>query len=548
MKTVSVCIVGGGPVGMMLALNLNAFGVSSIVVNTDAETLQQPRGSTQNARTMEHYRRLGLSREIRKLGLPPNHPTDVAYFTRLNGWELARISMPSESEKMAAVRCASTTDQVVEPILRCNQMYVERYVLEHLKTVAGVELRFGWHCIGWTEETDGLTIEIEQRGSDRVEQIKASFLVGCDGGQSFVRRQLGIRYSGEATNDNQAYLSGAMVSTHIRATNFSKRVQKLGWQYWTVNATLRSNIVSLDGKDELIMLSQLPSVDHEPDDDLIKQRFVAATGQNLDFKILGHWKWVPGRALVADSFGRGRVVLGGDSAHLFTPTGGFGMNTGIDDAANLGWKLAALVQGWGGEALLSSYELERRPIAFRNTGTAKLYSRNVGSLQVPPEIEEESAAGAAARAEVGRVAATFAEEFASIGIQLGARYDMSPIVVPDGTAPPSDDPFKYVPSACPGGRAPHLWLPDHTSLFDRFGPGFTLLLLAGAQNDGAQLCRSAVERGIPVRVLRVDEPEARDLYEANMALIRPDQHVAWRGDQLPEDADKLLDTVVGHRV
>jgi hypothetical protein len=305
-------------------------------------------------------------------------------------------------------------------------------------------------------------------------------------------------------------------------------------------------MVTLDGKDELIMLSQLPSVDHEPDDRLIIQRFSAVTGQDLDFKILGHWKWVPGRALVADSFGRGRVVLAGDSAHLFTPTGGFGMNTGIDDAANLGWKLAALVQGWGGEALLPSYELERRPIAFRNTGTAKLYSRNVGSLQVPPEIEEESAAGAAARAQVGRIAATFAEEFASIGIQLGARYDGSPIVVPDGTFLPSDDPFRYVPSACPGGRAPHIWLADHTSLFDLFGPGFTLLLLAGAESDGTELLCSAVRRGMPLKVLRIDEPEARDLYEANMALIRPDHHVAWRGNKLPEDVDKLLDTVVGH--
>ena len=171
MKSVPVCIVGGGPVGMNLALNLAALGVRSILVNTDPESLQQPRGSTQNSRTMEHYRRHGLARHIRKLGLPPDQRTDVTYSTRTNGWELARIEMPSESEKMRRVRDAPTTDQIPEPILRCNQMYVERFVLKHLKTVANVELRFGWRCIDWTEQIDGVTVEIEDPVSGAVETM-----------------------------------------------------------------------------------------------------------------------------------------------------------------------------------------------------------------------------------------------------------------------------------------------------------------------------------------------------------------------------------------
>ena len=546
MKSVPICIVGGGPVGMVLALNLNALGVRSIVVNANSESLQLPRGSTQNARTMEHYRRLGLAAGIRKLGLPSDHPTDVVYYTRLDGWELARIAMPSESQKMATVRDASPTAQVVEPILRCNQMYVERYVLDHLKSVSNVELRYGWSCIGWREDADGVVVEIEERGTGRIEKIRSSYLVGCDGGQSFVRRQLGIHYSGEADNPGQAYLSGMMVSTHIRAPGFATRFpHRLGWQNWTLNASLRANMVSLNGKDELILLSQLPSPDHKPDTDLIARRFVAATGMETGFEVLSHWTWVPGRALVADSYGCGRTVLAGDAVHLFTPTGGFGMNTGVDDAGNLGWKLAALVQGWGGEKLLASYEAERRPIGFRNTGLARLFSRNVGSLPISSDIEEDSPRGSAARAEVGRAAADFAEEFASIGIQLGARYDNSPIVMPDGTAPPADAPFAYVPSACPGGRAPHAWLPGHVSLFDCFGGGFTLLRMRDMSDSGASLVAAAARRKIPLKVLDVEMAEVRDLYGASLALIRPDQHVAWRGNAAPNDCDALLAHVTG---
>ena len=455
--------------------------------------------------------------------------------------------MPSESEKIRRVRESSTVDQVPEPILRCNQMYVERFVLDHLKTVPNVELRFGWRCIGWTEQADGVTVEIEDTTTGAVERISCLYLAGCDGGQSFIRRKLDIRYSGDGGAGNMAYLSGMMVSTHLYCPSFFKLfLHKLGWQQWTVNASIRSNMVILNGKDELILLTQLPSPDHKPDDALIAQKFVAAVGQAVEFKILAHWTWTPGRALVADSYGRGRVVLAGDSVHLFTPTGGFGMNTGVDDAANLGWKLAALAQGWGGPNLLASYEAERRPIGIRNTGMAKHFSRNVGSLPVPPEIEEDSPRGAAAREATGRILQTFTEEFASIGIQLGARYDASPIVISDGTAPPPDDPFTYVASATPGGRAPHAWLADRSSLFDHFGSGFTLLLLPRRKDDGEGLVAAARQARIPLTRYIVDLPEIGDLYQAGMALIRPDQHLAWRGDRTPDRAAQVLRTAVGY--
>jgi len=291
------------------------------------------------------------------------------------------------------------------------------------------------------------------------------------------------------------------------------------------------------------MNSQQETADAPPDDAAIARRFLGSLGKDIPLHFLGHWCWTPGQALVAERYGEGRILLAGDAVHLFTPTGGFGMNTGIDDAANLGWKLAALVQGWGGEALLASYEIERRPIGLRNTGQARELTNNVGGVPVGPAMAEDSASGAAQRAEAGRYLANFGEEFASLGIQLGARYDGSPIIAADGSAPPRDDPYTYIPSACPGGRAPHVWLSRGVSLFDRFGQGFTLLRLG--KRDGAALIAAARRRGVPLSVVDVDHPAARDLYERDFALIRPDRHVAWRGSELPEDCAGLIAQVTG---
>ena len=239
-------------------------------------------------------------------------------------------------------------------------------------------------------------------------------------------------------------------------------------------------------------------------------------------------------------------MLCGDAAHLFTPTGGFGMNTGIDDAANLAWKLAAVVQGWGGEGLLDTYETERRPIAQRNTSAAHRFARSVGEVPVAAEMEEDSEAGAAARRAASAYLSTFGEEFASIGVQLGARYDASPLIASDET-PPTDDPAVYTPSACPGGRAPHVWLASGRSLFDALGPGFTLLCLRAPGDDAHRLRVAARQRGVPLTLVGITVPEARELYGRNYALVRPDQHVAWRGDRVPNDAESLLDRVTGAR-
>jgi len=547
-STIPVAVVGGGPVGLVLALFLDRYGVRSVLFNSDEGQWAHPKGSTQNARTLEHFRRLGISEPVRRLGLPADHPTDVAYFTRFNAWELARIRMPSEAEKMRAVAAAPATDQVPEPILRANQMYVEAFLLDYARTRPNITLRFGWQVDHLAMEADGAVVEAE-RSSDGVrESWRVSYVVGCDGGQSFVRRTLGAGYRGFDALQ-QRYMGGRMIASHLRAPTLVRSVlrHRHAWQYWSVTPEAQLMLASLNGRDEFLVFSQ-PANDARSHDATVATMVQRAAGVDAPLQMLGHRPWTGGVALVSERFGEGRVLLAGDAVHLFTPTGGFGMNTGIDDVANLSWKLAAMVHRWGGANLLDSYELERKPVAVRNTIAARELAKRNGSIPTSPAMEEDTAEGEAARRQVGAHLSTFGEAFASIGLQLGVRYDGSPIIVADG-APPADNFARYTPSSAPGGRAPHIWLDERrgrgSSLYDRLGIGFTLLRLGGHAAGSAALEAAARRRGIPLDVLDHPSDAARDLYERDLVLIRPDQHVAWRGNRPPHDPDMLWSNLVG---
>ncbi|CAN0379896.1 unnamed protein product [Discosporangium mesarthrocarpum] len=319
----------------------------------------------------------------------------------------------------------------------------------------------------------------------------------------------------------------------------------LAWQYWTVNGDGRTCIVTLDAKGKFVVLTKYPD-SGEPDEGDIARVIRNAVGADIEIEIISVREWTAGNALVADRYGEGRVLLAGDAVHLFTPTGGFGMNTGVEDSVNLGWKIAAVHHGWAPETLLATYETERRPIGIRNTQSSRKLASDVATIQVPDALEDETAAGERARAELGRHLSGFTEEFASLGIQLGARYDASPLIVGDGTASPPDSPVEYVPSACPGGRAPHVWLEDGASIHDRFGKWFTLVKFGSPDTDTSSLETAAAAQNVPLDVIDIVEPAARDLYQCAFALIRPDHHVAWRGDALPADAAALIRQVSGN--
>ncbi|MGH2937003.1 MAG: FAD-dependent monooxygenase [Solirubrobacterales bacterium] len=544
-----VVIVGAGPVGMVLALFLDRHGVASTVFNVDTTSRWHPKGNTHNARTMEHYRRLGISPAIRQLGLPFEHPTDVAYFTRFSAWEIARLRMPSEAEKQRAVAEADPIDQVPEPLHRGNQMYVERYLLAYTRTRPRIAMRLGWQVTDVDQDDDGVTVVAHEVNGDGRETWRSSYVVGCDGGRSIVRRGLGISYEGHGTID-QDILGGRATATHLRLPSMYTDFfgDQPAWLYWSLNKDVAMVLQSLNGADEFMLVTS--SIDPDrPDDAAVRRLLYLATGTEIPVEVLGHRGWTPGAALVAESFGHGRAHLAGDAAHLFTPTGGFGMNTGIDDAANLSWKLAAMVRGWGGGDLMASYEAERRPVAYRNTAAARELNNNLGAISRPAALDDDSSSGEAARQALSRVLMTMGEEFASIGVQLGARYDESPLIAHTDN-PPADHPTVYEPSSVPGGRAPHAWLDDWhgpgSSLFDCFArDGFTLLRLGAKARDASALQAAFAERRIPLSTVDIASEVVRELYQCDLALVRPDQHVAWRGNRVGDDADAVVRVVAG---
>ena len=274
--------------------------------------------------------------------------------------------------------------------------------------------------------------------------------------------------------------------------------------------------------------------------------FHAALGKPLDVEIIARSSWTAGYTLVAEKFQRGRVFLGGDAAHLFTPTGGLGYNTAVEDAVNLGWKLAAAVKGWGGPHLLDTYEVERQAIARRNTSYARSFAASIGGYIPPAELEDEGPTGEAARRAAGDYLNAHARaEFNIPGVTFGGRYDNSPITISDGTPPPPDAANTYVPTACPGGRAPHIWLSDGRSLFDTFGPEFSLLRLGPRTSDTTQFVEAAKALSIPLTVVDAASEETHELYGAELALVRPDQIIAWRGEERA-DPTSILRQAAGH--
>ena len=556
-----VAIVGGGPVGLVLALFLDFDGVETTLFNTEEQSRWHPKGNGQNARTMEHYRRLGFSDEVRRLGLPSDHPFDQAYFTRLAAHEIYRFPMPSRDERIALRRRMPVTDQLPEPMFHVNQMYVERFLLERARTRPNIDVRFGWHVEWLTQDDTEVTLHARKTDGSEEATWTAPYAVGCDGARSLVRRTLGIAYEGDVQT-RDAYWAGQFFSVHMRIPDLYPKFvgHRRAWMYWAVNQDphTRGVIIALNGIDEFMMLVKPSGGRTDVDVDEIADWVKRSIGAEIPVEVLGHYPWSAGQALVAERYKVGRVMIAGDAAHLFTPTGGFGMNTGIDDSANLAWKLAAVLQGWGGPRLLDTYEAERKPIGYRNTGAARKYASMMHDAVVPEDIERHGPVGETVRkaaAEMSYIRKNHfvrLEEQDCVGVQLGARYDGSPIIVPDGEPPLDHFPEtydEYVPSGVPGGRAPHVWLDDvrrqSSSLFDRLGHGFTLLHFAAAA-DTTTLERAAAARGIPLTTLDVRVPEGRGLYGRDLGLIRPDQYIAWRGDRLPDDCDALLTRVTGH--
>ncbi|MEE2746598.1 MAG: FAD-dependent monooxygenase, partial [Pseudomonadota bacterium] len=541
-------IIGGGSVGLSLSMELGSRNVNNILVNERHTTSTHPKGSTLNSRTMEHLRRLGLADRVRKSGLPLDYPTDSVYVTRLSGYELGRLPMPTLREKISNPGPWGETLLTPEPIHRSNQFYFEEIMYTHAQTFDSSNILFGWKLLSFKENSDGVRAEIQNVDTMEIEYVICNYLVGCDGGNSLVRKQLGFSYQGRSSSGDKFY-DGKMLSIYIKAPNIFDIINMpLAWHYWTINPQGRVDFITLDGKGEFVLLAEISGAD-----DVNKKRVEMivknAIGAETHFEVISVQEWVAGLALVVDHYQKGRVFLAGDAVHLFTPSGGFGFNTGIDDAANLGWKLAGVIQGWASVDLLETYETERLPIGLRNTSASGDYANKIGSLSFPKYIDEDSKRGDIARNNLKEELMSFKEEFASMGVVLGARYDTSPIIISDKTTPPPDDRANYVPSACPGGRAPHYWIKEKYSLYDQLEEGFNLIyFIKTDQEILSKFDATCRKLGIPFSLVEIREKGIRDLYGANYAIIRPDHHVAWRGNKIPANPGHVMKLLTGHNI
>jgi 2-polyprenyl-6-methoxyphenol hydroxylase-like FAD-dependent oxidoreductase len=548
MDAVDVMICGGGPCGLMLANELGRRGVSVLLADDKESTAFNPQANATQARTMEHFRRLGFAEAIRSQGLPPDFPTDIAYFTRYAGHELGRFRLPSAQEAKRRARELRGSWSAAELPHRVSQKYVEAELRRQAERLAGVRVHYGHRVLDFVEGADGVTTTVENRQTGERFEVRSRYLVGADGPRSFVRDKLGFRYTGE-TGVVRDFMGGRMFAIYLRCPAFYAEIPHApAWMNVTFNGDRRAFMAAVDGKGEFAFHTQLRA--HEKEESISETDaaalFTSAVGRALPVEILSRGGWTAGHSLVADHFQRGRVFLGGDAVHLFTPTGGLGYNTAVEDAVNLGWKLASVLQGQANPALLDTYESERRPLAVRNTGYARMFADSLGLFTPVPELEEDSPRGEAARMAAGAYLEQHGRaEFNIPGITFGGRYDGSPAIVPDHTQAPPDSANTYTPTACPGGRPPHVWLQDGTSLYDRFGFDWTLLCLGERDIDATPFIEAMRRCHITLSVVRLADPGVYAAYEAPLVLIRPDQIVAWRG-HAPTAADNIVQRLLRH--
>lgn len=534
---VPVLIVGAGPVGLALAGDLGWRGIQCTLVERTDGVIRQPRMDMVGIRSMEFCRRWGIVPWVESAGYNRDYPQDCAWVTDLNGYEFGREPFPAP----AAEKCPPVSPQKRE---RCPQNFFDPVLVRFVRSTGRVDLRHETELESFQDRGDHVVATLKHDVTGERSQVEADYLVGCDGGASSVRQALGIAMTGEPVlsyTTNVVFRCGGLEKLHTK---------KPGYRFIFIGPEgTWATLVAINGRDQWRFSLVGDATRRQVTEEEMRRAVVRAVGREFDFEILSMLPWVR-RQLVADHYRKGRVFIAGDAAHLTSPTGGFGMNTGILDAVNLSWKLAAMVQGWGGEHLLDSYEFEQQPVAVRNVTEASENLRRMLSPRVlkpdPAVFDQDDPNIEAARREYGqRYTEMMRREWFSVGIHLGYVYEASPIVVPDGTPPPPNEVARYTPTARPGSRAPHAWLSEGRSTLDLFGHGFVLLRFGAAPPAVDAVVRSAAAANVPLKVVDVCHDEAQKLYQRRLVLVRPDGTVAWRADVVPADAKALIDTIRG---
>jgi 2-polyprenyl-6-methoxyphenol hydroxylase-like FAD-dependent oxidoreductase len=539
----SVVIIGGGPVGLLLAMDLAWRGIDCIVAELrEAGEPPSVKCNHVSSRTMETFRRLGFVDQVRAAGLPDDYPNDVVFRTRATGHELTRIHLPCRLTRYTDKSGPDGWWPTPEPAHRINQIFLEPVLFANASKAPGVRILNRTEVTSFEQDEAGVRVFARDLHSGEDLELQGQYLIGCEGGRSLVRRAIGARLMGDEVIQR-------VQSSYIRAPGLIDRITKPdAWMSYLYNPERAGNLVAIDGRETWLIHNYL--LPHEEGFDSVgRDRWIRAllgVGPEFQYELLGEEDWI-GRRLVADRFRDRRAFICGDAAHLWVPYAGYGMNAGIADAMNLSWMLAAHLTGWAAESILDAHERERQPITEQVSRFAMKHAEGAirERTSVPAELEDDTPEGAAARARVGEAAyALNVQQFACAGLNYGYFYDRSPLIAYDGEEAPGYSMYDYTPSSVPGCRTPHFWLKDGRSLYDAVGKGYTLLRF-DPSTDVAPFERAAAAAAVPLEVLDVEAAEVPAAYRHRLVLSRPDQHVAWRGDEAPRDAAALVELIRG---
>ena len=530
---VPVLIVGGGPVGLTLAAELGWRGVECLLVEQTDGVIRTPKMNEVNIRTMEFCRRWGIADQVLNCPFPRDHAMDIAFVTSLSGYELARQKRPAKREQKTGPH--SPVNQQI-----CSQLWFDPILRDFALSFPTVAITHRCRMESFNDTADGIKVEIHHLEDGRREHIRTRFLAACDGATSSIREARGIGLDGTE-------VLGRPVHMFFRAPDLLERCGMAQATFILAidDGGLWANIRIVDPANALWRLMVLDTPDNFDAENIDRDAYLKrAIGREIEVEWIGHSVWIR-RGVVAGRYRDGPVFLAGDSAHQLSPTGALGMNTGIGDAVDLGWKIAAVLDGWGGPALLDSYDAERRAIGSRNVTMATEFHHGQAGFENFAAIADDTPQGDALRTRVGpELVENVGRMFRTTGLQIGYRYDPSPICIDDGTSDVADDPDRYVPSARPGSRAPHVALGDGRSTLDLFGRSFVLLNFGGAAEASA-FEAAAASRGMPLETVLPDHAEVASVYQRRFVLVRPDGHVAWRGDTASADAGAVLDRARG---
>lgn len=538
-----VLIVGAGPVGLTLAMDLAWRGVDVIVAERRAANAPSSAKCGQiSARSMEIFRRLGVAQKLREVGLPADYPNDIVSATSVTGIELSRVPIPARGERGTTASGPDTPWPTPEHTHRVNQTFFDPVLLAHVAAQPRVRILNRTEVEGLTQYEQGVTAMARDLDSGERISIECAYLVGCDGASSMVRKAIGAEFVGTPALQR-------VQSTHFRAPALLGMLPgKPAWNFLSLNPRRCGSTLAVDGRETWIIHNFLYR--GETDIDSVDRdwaiRAILGVGPGFQYEVISKEDWMS-RRLVADKLRDRRAFICGDAAHVWIPHGGYGMNAGIADAANLAWKLAGTLKGWASPGILDAYNAERQPITDQASRLITEIAQRIMTLrrEITEDIERLDSVGEAARAHIGKESyALDIEQQCCGGLNFGYYYDRSPIIAYDGEQQPAYTMGTFTSSTVPGCRAPHLWLEGHRSLYDALGADYALLRLDPTIRVTG-IVDAAAERGVPLTVVDVKAPEAVELYRRKLVLVRPDQHVAWRGDEGPAAPLDLIDLVRG---